>query len=188
MPVWQSHAVGREDTMRMLIALCITMFAFTAARADVYEWVDGQGVVHFTDNPDKIPGKYRAKAKNKGPARTGEEAVPPAQEKSPAIALPPPGKKVEPYGGHDEKWWRAGFREVRAELKNLQDQLPAKNDALAELRRKRAIYQKARDRVAYYDLADEIAKDEEKIKALQERLATLDADATRAGVPFEWRK
>ncbi|HEY6873185.1 MAG TPA: DUF4124 domain-containing protein [Geobacteraceae bacterium] len=174
--------------MRLLIALFVTTLACTAARADVYEWVDGQGVVHFTDNPDKVPAGSRTKVKMKGPAAAREEAMPPAQEKPPVATPPPPEKKAELYGGHDGNWWRASFRQVRDDLKSLQDQLPAKKEALAALHRKRVIYQRARDRVASNDLAAGIAGDEEKIKTLQEQLATLEADADKAGVPPEWRK
>ncbi|HEX8960519.1 MAG TPA: DUF4124 domain-containing protein [Geobacteraceae bacterium] len=175
--------------MRLLIALFVTMFAFTAARAEVYEWVDGQGVVHFTDNADKVPTKYRKKVKIIETAPPAEKTAPPARDKSPAASKKQPSeRKAELLGGHDEGWWRQSFRQARAQIKVIQDQLPGKKDALAALHRKRVIYQRARDRVAYNDMADEIAKDEEKIKTLQESLAAIEADADKAGVPHEWRQ
>ncbi len=174
--------------MRLLIALFVTMLAFTAARADVYEWVDSQGVVHLTDNPDKVPSRYRKKVKVIETAPAGEKNVPPAQETPSALPKKSQESQAELYGGHDEDWWRQSFRQAREGIKAIQDKLPDKKEALAALHRKRVIYQRARDRVAYNDMADEIARDEEKIKGLQEQLATLEADADRVGVPYEWRR
>jgi predicted RNase H-like nuclease (RuvC/YqgF family) len=92
------------------------------------------------------------------------------------------------YGGHDEGWWRNSFVNLRAAIKKLQDRIETGKKDLEELHRKRVLYQKPSDRVDYFSLADEISRDEEKVKALQKSLAELDSRAEGAGVPREWRQ
>lgn len=45
-----------------------------------------------------------------------------------------------------------------------------------------------RNREAYYKKLAEVQKDEARIKELQAQLAALDLEASRAGVPFPWRR
>jgi clan AA aspartic protease (TIGR02281 family) len=44
------------------LSLFLCCLAFPVNAADIYRWVDDQGVVHFTDNPHNIPQKYRQNA------------------------------------------------------------------------------------------------------------------------------
>lgn len=53
---------------RTIAILCFLVF-LTSAHAEIYKWVDGKGVVWFTDDPATIPEKYRDSAKG----RTTEE-------------------------------------------------------------------------------------------------------------------
>lgn len=48
---------------RTLLAFLLTLSAALPAAADTYQWTDGKGVVHFTDDPSTIPPRYRRKAK-----------------------------------------------------------------------------------------------------------------------------
>lgn len=168
--------------MRKMIALFIAMFAFSVAQAEVYQWVDRQGVVHFTDDLDNVPARYRKKVKTIESAAPGERPIPPAAAPAPAA------KKAELYGGRDQNWWSTTFRMARGELRTAREQLAGKQESLTALRRKRVIYQRTRDRIAYNELKEEIGRDEEKIKQLQEKLANLESEADRAGVPPEWRQ
>jgi hypothetical protein len=72
-------------------------------------------------------------------------------------------------------------------LKNLNDQIAGKKKELEDLRRRRMLYQKPSDRVAYYALMDEIGRDEEQVKVLQKSLDDLESRADAAGVPRDWR-
>lgn len=197
--------------MRWLIGLLITMFTFTAVHAAVYEWVDSQGGVHFTDDLDKVPARYRKAVKTREPV-TGREAVAPPAPQQPSPPAAPPEKAVALPGGHDESWWRARFSSLRAEISNIQNNLPEKKETLTKLHRKwviskgrtpkagerlddvdsfvnkSALSTPGKHRVAYYAMKAEIEGDQARIRGLEEQLASLDAEATRAGVPFEWRK
>jgi hypothetical protein len=46
-----------------LISFCFLLSSFaTSACAETYKWVDDQGSMHFTDNANSIPKKYRKQA------------------------------------------------------------------------------------------------------------------------------
>jgi Domain of unknown function (DUF4124) len=48
---------------RIAFAIVMILCSVMYANADTYTWTDDQGVVSFSDNPDQIPPRYRAKAK-----------------------------------------------------------------------------------------------------------------------------
>jgi hypothetical protein len=174
--------------VKFCIALCLVLLATVPADAGIFEWVDSEGVTHFTDNPDNIPAKYRKKVKERELEPVENPPVAPA-----ASPVPPPpenkvGEEQRLRGGHEEWWWHASFSEVRQELDGIQSTLAGKREQLSMVRRKRVIYQKASDRVAYNELDADIKQDEAREKALEDRLVTLEAEADRAGVPQEWRR
>jgi hypothetical protein len=49
-----------------LTALIIFSSTFQIYPAEIYKWVDNNGVVHFTDDPGTIPEKYRLQTKKLG--------------------------------------------------------------------------------------------------------------------------
>lgn len=173
-----------------LIAGMLVICAATATYAATYEWTDAAGVLHFTDNPDSIPARYRDRVKERESIR-GE---PPAAGQDGSVNVtPPPGTPPvaatpTEYGGHDETWWRGRFGGLHRLIKGLEDGLVAKRARLEELRRKRALYQRGSDRAAYYALMKEIDGDEATVKESQKSLDDLNDEASREGVPAEWRK
>jgi hypothetical protein len=169
--------------MRTIFLLAGVLAMANVAIAGVYEWTDSQGGVHFTDDADKIPVKYRNKVREREQQPVIEINDVPAQAVTPTVQNNPP-----PYGGHDETWWRESYSALREEMQNIQDNLPDKRDKLTELRRKRAIYQKTSGRIEYYDMLKEIERDEARVKVLQKELDDLDGKAAKAGVPLGWRQ
>jgi hypothetical protein len=177
--------------MRMVqtVIACTVVLMCSSAWATVYEWVDNKGIVNMTDNPDNVPARYRKVMKVRD-IDAGESTAPDEGSKTPAPspdAAIPTSREAVLYGGHNEGWWSSAFREARDNIKKLNDQIAGKKKNLEELHRKRVLYQKPSDRVAYYALSDEIAKNEEQVKALQKNLDDLDASADAAGVPQSWR-
>src|SRR3972149_4414501 len=57
-----------------VIALClIVLISPTVSAKQLYKWVDKDGVVHVTDNPESIPSEYRSSAvESKPKSRSGE--------------------------------------------------------------------------------------------------------------------
>lgn len=167
----------------LLSLLMFSLLSPSLAGAAFYQWTDANGVVHFTDSRNNIPKQYQDKARRV--EVSDAPAVPqPATEASPRQA---PGFKVSP-GGHDERWWRERFRALRGELKSLQDSRSGKEQQLVELRRKRVIFQRARDRQAVNAMEAEIASYDARISDMLNRIAALELAAAQAGVPVEWRQ
>jgi len=176
---------------KLLPALILTVLLFdVAAQAATYEWLDEKGVVHFTDDPDRIPAKYlkRVKERDSVKGEVSKPALPPVTESAAPAASDDTDNGSRLFGGYGEDWWRSGFATLRAEIKSLEDGLTVKRENLNVARRKRVIYQRGSDRVSFNDLNDEIKRDEAKIKELQEKLNALDTEASRVGVPLEWRQ
>jgi hypothetical protein len=179
--------------MRYTPFLMMALFLFSVnVQAALYEWKDDRGVVNFTDNPANIPTKYRNRVK-KRPSINVENVETSsdqgAGESSQAVEpTPSTSESQASFGGHNEDWWRSRFSSIRDELKATQDGLPAKQEQLEAARRKMTIYSFPRYRKAYYDLLADIEKDNAKIKDLNSQLETLDNEASKAGVPFNWRQ
>jgi hypothetical protein len=198
--------------MRWTIALLLVMFACSFAQADVYEWVDSQGVVHFTDQLDKVPARYREKVKRRESVSGEKVDVSPTLAPPPVTESLPREQKAELYGGHGKEWWHANFKALRDEFKGIQDKLSEKKETLTKLHRqwvismgrspkdgestsdpgnyvsKSALSTPGKHREAYFDKKAEIEKDEARLQEIEQQLASLEADADRGGVPFEWRK
>jgi hypothetical protein len=176
--------------MKSIVAAFVLVFiAVSSACGDVYRWTDDKGVVNFTDDADRIPAKYRKKARRMvtEPVTT-IPAESPAPSSTPAVDAPPSSAGQELYGGYGEEWWRGRFRAAREQLQALQNGMVDKRQKLQQISRQRTIYQRSRDRVAYYDLKTEIEQDEKREVELQNKLQDLDQQASTAGVPFDWRK
>ncbi len=164
-----------------------------SAHAALYEWKDDKGVVNFTDNPANIPAKYLKRVKkrpsiNVAPTETGTAPAQATGQPTPAPAEAARGGAGPLYGGHNEDWWRSEFGRLRDELKSIQDALPAKRDALEQARRTMTLFTYPRNRQAYYNQLADVEKDEARIRELNNQLEKLDNEASRAGVPFDWRK
>jgi len=172
----------------LLFLVLLLQFHPPAADAAFYQWVDAAGVTHFTDNPDKIPNTFRKRAKKLKLSEdpSGVSAATP-QSAAPAAASKSAAPQPQDFGGHPEQWWRGRYAELRGKLKALQSGLADKQTKLVELRRKRVIYTRAQDRVALNSMQAEISVDEVHIAELQDQIAELDLQATKAGVPAEWR-
>ncbi len=165
----------------LFILFCMTILAATA-NAEIYQWKDKSGAVNFTDDLDKVPPAYRSKAKEIDVEPSIDVKAPPQENQAPSNTTP--GN----YGGHDEQWWRSSFKSLREEIKSIEANLPDKREKLQEMKRRRTLFQKPADRVAYYGLLDEIKADENRVAELKKNLSNLDLEAIRAGVPLEWRR
>jgi hypothetical protein len=169
-----------------LVSMLVLLLPSLAC-ADFYQWTDAQGVVHLTDDRRKIPKRYQGKAERLDVPDTPSK---PAAAPEPRAASPAPEAQSRPPApaGRDEAWWRGRYNTLRAELKMLQDARAQKEQRLVKLRRERAIFQRARDREAMNLLQGQINSDEARISQVLARLSDLEAEATRAAVPNEWRR
>ncbi|MBI1922606.1 MAG: DUF4124 domain-containing protein [Geobacter sp.] len=201
--------------MKMLFVMILFLATVAPVSADTYQWTDKKGVVHFTDNPDKIPRQNRKKARKRPSVKSETPVISPTTQ---PLSAPKPVEKKEAakapplYAGHDEKWWRSTTGNLRTELAKLTQELPDKRDKLQFLRRrwtisigrtpkegesladiesytnKSALSAPGKNREAYYAIKNEIESDEARIKQIEQELADLELLATKAGVPREWIK
>jgi hypothetical protein len=169
----------------LLLLVLALQFLPPVVHAAFYQWVDPQGVTHFTDNPKKIPEAYRSRAKK---LQLSEEPASRAAQPASQTSAPAAAAAAETLGGHPDTWWREQFLALRGQLKALQDGLVGKQEKLTELRRQRVIFTRAQDRVAVNSLQAEIAVDEVRSAELQSKIADLERQADRAFVPVEWRQ
>ncbi len=173
--------------MRMLAAGCIVtagilLGSYGVSIAGVYRWEDSDGVVHFTDNTEKIPSKYRNKIREVD-LKSDVPPAPSVNDLAPAVQRSASGDSKR-----DEQLWRKRYAALHTEIQLLKDRLPAKREELAGINRRKTKFQKRSDRMAFNELSAEITRDEERIKELETRLNELDMEAAQSAIPLEWRK
>jgi hypothetical protein len=173
--------------MRAVILQIILGLMFSAvASAAIYQWTDERGVIHFTDDPGAVPKRYEKRTKVI-PTSDAERV-----QAAPAEAAPEKqateGPRVTLYGGHGEMWWKSRYGALHTELKELQGELPARQAELEQLKRTYFLFAYTRNRIAYQNKETQVRQIEERIATLNGELSALDAEAARAGVPFEWRQ
>ena len=184
----QTTMLQREQIMKLalLSVALLLLLVPPPVRAAYYQWVDAAGVTHFTDNKDNIPGRYRAHAKTLELSDEPSGLQPTPQAGRPVL-LKPQAAPPQTAAGQSEQVWRERFSKLRDEMTALQAGLADKQTKLVELRRKRAIYMRAQDRVAVNSMQAEISADEVHIADLQGRIDRLEGEAAKASVPAAWR-
>ena len=172
-----------------LLSLGMVVLAGMPVLATTYEWKDEAGVIHFTDNPESIPAKYRNRVEEWGPVN-GESSVPsaaPSPQPAPATGEIPQARP-ELYGGHDLTWWRSGFASLKKQQEQLRKEIEEGREKLNQLHRKRLVFQRASDRTAYNQAKEELERKETALQELGKKIADLEEEAARGGVPARWRE
>ena len=178
------------------LCLCLSILSlllvFTGqySVAATYKWVDSSGVMHFSDNPESVPLKYRNQVKNLD--TSGSVVVSDPSAVNPEPVLQPDSSRStqeEPAGAIKGKdYWQMRFLAIKLEQKGLKANLETNKGKLTEARHKWLTTQRRADRQALNQIEDDMARDEGRIKELDKKLEELDAEATRSAVPFEWRQ
>lgn len=146
-----------------LAVLLLVLWVPVISAASAYQWRDDQGVMHFTDDSDKIPERYLKRAKEIGSLRIdpkpGPTAAPVVGTTAPAAAAqavqgaaPSPASNVASAG-------QAG---ISAELQGLREGLEAKRKELDRLHHKWSV---AKGRTPSKDEVEEFEKKRAKGKA-----------------------
>ncbi|MEW6721486.1 MAG: DUF4124 domain-containing protein [Thermodesulfobacteriota bacterium] len=145
-----------------------------SALGDIFRWVDGEGVVHFTDDPSKIPSKHRVKTDNilKSPPVSGKPSVSTmgAPSSSPVGPSAPPPAEVPdsfrmPVPQRDEPEGKA--EELRAKI-------AAKEQFIERIDRKRSTtlnplgnrFVSPEDQELYRKYSEELPKDRELLREI----------------------
>ncbi len=112
---------AKKGVMRRILFICLSILLLTEISfAEVYKWVDENGVVYFTDDLIQVPEKYRPKAERIGsPEEKGESTV---------EGESTPKKKEEPYRdrlGRGEDYWKGRLEEWSKKLIESQARMEA---------------------------------------------------------------
>jgi len=186
----------------VFLAICfipmrVAFPAQNGADSGLYQWTDEGGTVHYSDNPLKIPGKYEKGVKIRDSIK-GKNSPDQTQKEKTAMQKPA-NTTGQLYGGHDEKWWRNRFSYLTAEIRMKKETLSEKQARLKKVHFKKVVSASIgkptvlagnprKNRAAYQELYHEIKSDEEMVAALEKELETLNAEASIAGVPLDWKK
>ena len=111
-----------RDYMKTLIVilsvLISTSLISTPGFAQTYKWVDDKGVVHFTDDITKIPGKYRPQVDKIG---TPEEKIETKVDRDSTSKKKDDGYKDQL--GRGEEYWKSRVEEWKKKLKTAQENM-----------------------------------------------------------------
>jgi hypothetical protein len=174
----------------MKISLLVLIIFFHAAGfvfGQLYEWTDATGVVNFTDDPDRIPAKYRATVQE----REGIKSTPPAadREKSMSSSSEEPSKGAPVlFAGKELTAWKSEYLVRSSEAEALRNQLVKLNEEMIVAKRKKLIYQRDMDRKALAAKQQEISDKEARLAEVEKALAELERSARSAGLPNDWRE
>ncbi|MGA7103802.1 MAG: DUF4124 domain-containing protein [Candidatus Deferrimicrobiaceae bacterium] len=163
---------------------CILLLSHAApSRADIYQWKDGQGTVHFTDDVTNIPSQYR-----KSSTLLIREAP---SSISPPQASPPPGGPQAPRSDSvrgtvsTEKEEALSAEQQKEELVSQVEQqrakIAAKEQHIRAVDAKRSLainplrnrFVDPADMDLYKKYQDELPADKEQLKELESRLESI---------------
>jgi hypothetical protein len=181
--------------MMVKVSLCTLMLLGMLAGtvcAETYTWVDSSGTINFTEDISQVPKKYLKKVRvrddvspavpdvveNSAETPAGSEAVSPAPaaEKTPVESSE---KKEVLYGNRSGKSWKADFKTLRAEIGATDDQIAELNARLGDTSKM--------SRADYLGIQSSIKNFQFHRGELEKKLNALNDEASRAGVPAEFR-
>lgn len=169
------------------------------AWAQIYKWTDRQGIVHFTDNPSRIPSEYRSKVeveKALSPtpsAATSGHDTKAAQPDLVAPAEPPSTAPPRDRLGRGPDYWRTLAQKWSTQLQ----QYSQERDRLQLLYRytrqlangTRDVWDRGRLEAEATRLEKAIAGVEAQIKEAETMLqTTLPLEAIQLGADPDWLK
>jgi len=170
------------------IAAALVFLCAITAQAELYQYTDQNGVVHYTDNYPAIPEQYRPQvdAQEETPPEPQKTEPQKAQSENPASQPEDPGQK-DP-GGLDKTAGDDATRHKGAALAERKKKLDQTYEALME--EKKALDAQAgeltgKDEIRAYN--EKVAQLNEKIKQYQEKRQALktEIEAFNKGVKGE---
>jgi hypothetical protein len=196
-----------------LFALLALLVPAGVRADDVWSWTDGEGEVHYTNDPASIPERYRKSTRTLGgdkDSRSGpevqviskEDGKPKEREPPPETTVapqPPPPEPIEtairpPRDDEkaSEQEWRTLFRKANDRVKRAERQLQRTRDAMSKL--------PGGDFTSYDYMGNVVVESRSQALKLQldedtrnlddsrEQLHDLERAAARDAIPLEWRR
>lgn len=169
--------------IKFLISALILIFFAPLAHADLYEWVDEEGIIHITDQIEKVPPEYKAKLKvHKSTPASEPERV---EESAQRPAMPEGERGEELYGDHTLNWWKEEFARKKDEVQSLEAGVTSKRQyvQIFESGRRFGQVYGTTEIATYKTYKKELPEDEERLIKLKDELEELRRKARIVGVP-----
>ena len=170
----------------LLFLLTISPPSFSGI-GDLYQWTDGDGNVHITDDLLNVPQEYKDKVRVFESTHI-EEDYPDKYELD--VSPAPVRKGEELFGGQSLSWWQWRLDRKRQEVEDAER-------LVAERKRYIDVFEKARrlaqrfteeEFEAYKNYKDDLPANDERLTKLREELEELKRRARIAGVPKSVRE
>lgn len=159
----------------ILVASLVCIWIFPGF-AQIYRWIDEEGVINFTDNPDKIPERYRG--------RFDIVILSPLSQKEEITVLPltpsPPREEAD-LQGHGREWWHERVRGWEEKRDQAIAQLEKLNLELQELRFRNILYTEQNRILGEIQIAEQERQEAEQILT-----EILPEEARKAGALPGW--
>jgi hypothetical protein len=161
--------------------------------ATFYEWTTPDGVIGLTDDPGRIPNKYRKTAKpfdSSGDAsystqpETNTGQPPPSSPESPSAPATSTTNPVD-QNGHDRAWWQARVQQLKSERTDLAGQQEQTQKKFNEIQYfGRQTYGELNEQQVLREQIDDMT---DQIKQIDQQLTIdLPNEARQAGAPLGW--
>jgi len=114
---------------KALFLVLLLVFVSSGYAVTMYRWVDGEGVLHLTDDYTLVPPQYRDQVKT-------EEMEDSQQTGTPLPVSPPSEKSAEVKRdayGMSEEYWRDRVRPWQSQLKEAQANIQSVDAKINEL-------------------------------------------------------
>ena len=190
-------STARLVLLCLLLTLACGLGFAGPASAELYRWVDENGMLHVTDDFMNVPEEYRYE----GEVEIGEERVPSEAETRSAPVRSPSyksrkktsstGGSAELYGEKTLIWWRNSINGAKKKIKSVEDDYEKRKQYVNVFERGRfnsdQLFEK--DEVERYEAYKEnLPEMEERIEELKKDLKDLRRKATYHGVPKKVRQ
>ncbi|MCR4287598.1 MAG: DUF4124 domain-containing protein [Deltaproteobacteria bacterium] len=170
----------------MLVFASVFFLMSGPAFADIYRWTDKDGILHITDDLQKVPPEHRGGIE---PYKTEER--PALEEPSKGIEPTAQPEKTRPelYGEYTLEEWRDMFKKSREEIEKLDSSYQSKKRFVELFESGRRVGQtySADDVETYVSYKKNMPDDESRLKTLKDALNELIRKATNNGVPKDIR-
>jgi len=154
--------------------------------AEVYQWIDDKGTIHFTDDYSNVPSSYREQKKVEIRRDIQEGGTPfePQRDK---------GEQAEAYRyRHEEAWWREKVRPWEKQLEEASEDNTLVNKELFEesgnlIRRKFGSHQQFKSTILGLErIKEERIKHEARIIEAEGMLKNLSRKAKESEIDSNW--
>lgn len=166
-------------------ALVLVLVVSGVASGQLYEWTDDRGVVSYSDDPDRIPAKYRNRAKmredtmKESPDARGTERVKPATKPDAS----PAGPKL--YDGRALPWWQSTYDSRVRQVEALKSELGRLKEEQIIARRKKVTLSRMTDRKLLAEKTQAVADKEAQVKSAEQDLVEFRSYAERSGLSID---